>query len=62
MLSSMIQVIYCFSVVHTTCSPTTEGAENLLRVSLALGAMYMFAFFIEIYGIIGVSLVNFFAT
>jgi hypothetical protein len=35
----------------------TEEAENLFKVSLALGAMYIFAFFIEIYGITGVSLV-----
>ncbi|KIM41246.1 hypothetical protein M413DRAFT_144946 [Hebeloma cylindrosporum] len=34
----------------------SEDAQNLLKVSLALGAMYMFAFFIEIYGITGVSL------
>jgi hypothetical protein len=34
----------------------TEEAVNLLKVSLALGAMYMFAVFIEIYGITGVSL------
>ncbi|KAF9531168.1 hypothetical protein CPB83DRAFT_849468 [Crepidotus variabilis] len=32
-----------------------EGANNLFMVSFALCAMYMLSFFIEIYGIIGVS-------
>ncbi|KAF8961421.1 hypothetical protein BDZ97DRAFT_1905547 [Flammula alnicola] len=33
-----------------------EVAENLTKVSIALGVMYMIAFLIEIYGIIGVSM------
>jgi hypothetical protein len=33
-----------------------EDADNLLMVSLTLGVMYMFAFFIEIYGITAVSM------
>jgi len=60
MLLSMMQVTHCPSYdTQTIIDKPTEGAENLLKVSLALGAMYMFAFFIEIYGITGVSLVSF---
>jgi hypothetical protein len=33
-----------------------EDADNLLMVSLTLGVMYLFAFFIEIYGITAVSM------
>lgn len=39
-----------------------EEAEHLYMVSLALSAIYVITFFVQIYGIIGVSLVRSFPT
>ena len=36
-----------------------EEAENLSIVSIALGAMYMISSVIEIYGVVGVSMVGY---
>ncbi|KAH9474555.1 hypothetical protein JR316_0013017 [Psilocybe cubensis] len=46
---------FAFAAVYAIVDDA-EAAENLAKVSIALGVMYTIAFIIELYGIIGVSM------
>jgi len=46
----------CHNAFADAIVDDAEVAENLTKVSIALGVMYLTAFLIEIYGIIGVSM------
>jgi hypothetical protein len=46
----------CHNAFSDAIVDDAEVAENLTKVSIALGVMYLTAFLIEIYGIIGVSM------
>jgi hypothetical protein len=49
---------YLYSPRKRLTSHFVEEADNLFLVSLALGAMYIIASVIEVYGVISVSMVK----
>jgi hypothetical protein len=55
-LNGLRYAFLCYNAFGDAIVDEQEGAHNLLSVSFALCVMYLFSFFIEIYGIIGVSL------
>jgi len=55
-LNGLRYAFSCYNAFGDAIVDEEEGAEHMFFVSLALSAIYVITFFIQIYGIIGVSL------
>jgi hypothetical protein len=55
-LNGLRYAFSCYNALGDAIVDEEEGAEHLFSVSLALSVIYVITFFIQVYGIIGVSL------